>query len=45
MAVAVTSVIGLVSALLGDGAWDALSWIALSAPVLLSMWHGLRRYV
>lgn len=25
--------LGLLSALLGDGAWDALSWLALAAPV------------
>jgi hypothetical protein len=24
---------GLLSALLGDGIWDALSWVALLAPV------------
>jgi hypothetical protein len=27
------SAIGLVSALLGDGVWDLLSWTALGAPV------------
>jgi len=25
--------VGLVSALLGDGVWDALSWLALLAPL------------
>ncbi len=30
--VAALSIVGLVSALLGDGPWDALSWIALGAP-------------
>ncbi|MCC6141405.1 MAG: hypothetical protein IT389_12420 [Nitrospira sp.] len=39
VAVAGSSIIGLVSALLGDGAWDALSWGTLSLPILLSAWH------
>jgi hypothetical protein len=30
---AVTSGFGLVSALVGDGLWDALSWFALGAPL------------
>lgn len=30
---AALSGVGLVSALLGDGVWDGLSWLALSAPV------------
>jgi hypothetical protein len=29
------SVIGLVAALVGDGWWDALSWLSLTLPVLL----------
>ncbi|ULA62188.1 MAG: hypothetical protein LZF86_10047 [Nitrospira sp.] len=44
VAVAVTSAIGLISALLDDGVWDALSWITLSAPILLSAWYGRRRH-
>jgi hypothetical protein len=28
-----SSIVGLVSALVGDGWWDALSWITLLAPV------------
>jgi hypothetical protein len=35
--------LGLASALLGDGAWDALSWAALGVPVAVSFWYGLRR--
>ncbi|WP_038216699.1 hypothetical protein [Xenophilus azovorans] len=27
------TVVGLVSALLGDGPWDALSWLAILAPI------------
>jgi hypothetical protein len=33
MVLAVVSVFGLLSALLGDGVWDALSWVALGIPV------------
>jgi len=40
---AVLSAIGLLSALLGDGAWDALSWAALALPVGVAAWHALRR--
>ena len=32
------SVVGLVSALVGDDIWDALSWIMLSIPVLVIVW-------
>ena len=34
--IALLSAAGLVSALLGDGVWDAVSWIALAPPNLLS---------
>lgn len=27
------SAVGLLSALVADGVWDALSWVALAAPV------------
>jgi hypothetical protein len=38
-------IFGLMSALLGDGIWDAASWLALSAPVVaiayfLNRGHG-----
>ena len=33
IAIGVASTIGLVSALVGDGPWDLLSWIALGVPV------------
>lgn len=39
----VLTVIGLVSALLGDGVWDLLSAVALSIPVLTGAWYGWRR--
>jgi hypothetical protein len=31
--IGVASMVGLVSALLGNGVWDVLSWVALSWPV------------
>ena len=31
--VALVVLIGLVSALLGDGMWDAVSWVALTVPI------------
>ena len=40
---AVLTIIGLVSALLGDGAWDLVSALALGAPVAVGAWCGLRR--
>jgi len=43
VALAVLSAVGLLSALLGDGAWDALSWAALGLPTGVAGWHALRR--
>ena len=40
---ALFSALGLVSALLGDGVWDALSWLSLGLPVAVVLWFGLRR--
>ena len=40
---AVLTTIGLVSALLGDGIWDAVSAFALGVPVVTGLWYGLRR--
>lgn len=37
------SVVGLVAALVGDGWWDALSWLSLAVPVLLYVLFVLRR--
>jgi hypothetical protein len=34
-----SSGVGLVSALLGDGVWDALSWITLGIPVAVIAWR------
>jgi hypothetical protein len=33
--VAALSTVGLLSALLGDGIWDGVSWIVLAIPVAL----------
>ncbi|HEY1149635.1 MAG TPA: hypothetical protein VGF27_13730 [Pseudoduganella sp.] len=35
--------IGLISALLGDGLWDAVSAVTLGVPVAACAWYGLRR--
>jgi hypothetical protein len=41
-AVAAVTALGLLSALFGDGVWDALSWFALGAPLLIIGWHVTR---
>lgn len=33
--IAVLSGIGLVAALVGDGVWDAVSWLTLAIPIVL----------
>ena len=40
---AVLTIIGLSSALLGDGVWDLVSAVALGAPVAAGAWYSLRR--
>ena len=35
--IGVLSAGGLFAALLGDGAWDALSWLGLGIPALLAL--------
>ncbi|MEW6371741.1 MAG: hypothetical protein AB1584_12455 [Pseudomonadota bacterium] len=39
----ILTTIGLISALLGDGLWDAVSALALGAPVAVGGWFSLRR--
>jgi hypothetical protein len=39
---AIVSTLGVASALLGDGWADALSWLALTMPVLTIFWHNLK---
>jgi hypothetical protein len=34
---------GLFSALLGDGMWDAVSWVGLGVPSLLAVWGLIPR--
>ncbi|MGJ4971812.1 MULTISPECIES: hypothetical protein [unclassified Bradyrhizobium] len=34
---------GLAFGLFGDGLWDALCWLGLSIPILLSLAYGTRR--
>ena len=36
----VASAVGLLSALLGDAVWDALSWVGLGAPVAVAAWFA-----
>lgn len=38
LGLAALSIIGLVSALTGDGLRDMLSWAGLAAPVLVTLW-------
>ncbi len=45
LALAVLSAIGLISALLGDGAWDMLSWLALGFPVAVTTRYLAREFV
>jgi hypothetical protein len=42
LALAALSAAGLVSALLGEGVWDLLSWLALALPVAAAIWYLLR---
>ena len=43
IALGVATSIGLISALLGDGLWDAVSAVTLGAPVAACAWYALRR--
>ena len=40
---AALSCAGLVSALLGDGVWDGLSWLTLSVPIAVAVWYAFFR--
>ncbi|KJC55846.1 membrane protein [Bradyrhizobium sp. LTSPM299] len=42
-AVMIITVVGLLSALIGDGWWDAVSWAALGLPVLFYLFFIGRR--
>jgi hypothetical protein len=41
--VGVVSLVGLVAALLGDGLYDAVSWLGLLIPLAVVAWALLRR--
>ena len=43
LAIAVLSTVGLVSALVGDDIWDALSWLTLAIPVAVILYCWWRR--
>lgn len=43
LAIAVLSIVGLISALVGDDVWDVLSWLTLAIPVAVSLYYWLRR--
>lgn len=43
IALGAITAVGLVSALLADGLWDLVSWLALGLPVAMGFWYGLRR--
>ncbi|MBR0870253.1 hypothetical protein JQ633_07790 [Bradyrhizobium tropiciagri] len=43
LVIAILSTLGLISALVGDGWWDAVSWAALGLPVLLYIAFVWRR--
>jgi hypothetical protein len=42
IALAVLTIFGLLAALLGDGIWRALAWLAIAIPVLVALRFGLR---
>jgi hypothetical protein len=43
--IGIMSIVGLVSALVGDGVWDGLSWLMLVTPIVIYIVcvHILRR--
>jgi hypothetical protein len=43
IALALLGCAGLLSALIGDGIFDALSWLALAAPIAVIGWYLARR--
>jgi hypothetical protein len=43
LALAALTVVGLAGALLGDGAWDRASWIALAVPLAVIVRHACAR--
>ena len=43
--IGIFSGIGLISALTGDGIWDAVSWLALGFPVVVGFWFLRKSWV
>nr|WP_217343978.1 hypothetical protein [Noviherbaspirillum sp. L7-7A]MBV0878075.1 hypothetical protein [Noviherbaspirillum sp. L7-7A] len=43
IAIAVSTLAGLIAGLVGDGAWDLLAAVALGVPALACVWLGSRR--
>lgn len=43
LVIGVVSTAGLLFALIGDGPWDTLSWLALGFPVAIGLWFWFRR--
>ena len=41
--IAAASFVGLVGALLDDGAWDVVGWIGLAIPVAVTVWARIAR--
>ena len=39
--VGVATAVGLVSALVGDGLWDAVSWVTLGFAVVPALWYSV----
>lgn len=45
LGLALLTLLGLISALLGEGGiWWTLSWSALGLPLLVALWHILRAW-
>lgn len=40
LVIGLLSVVGLVAALLGDGLWDVVSWLAFGVPIVLMAWFA-----
>ena len=42
--IGITSIVGLLAALLGDGAYDAVSWLGLGIPVASVIYAYAKRH-
>ena len=40
---AIISMIGLITALVGDGVWDAVSWLGLGVPLAIAGWYLFKK--